>query len=109
MNCLFVYITTSGEDEAHEIGRKLVDEKLAACANIIKGMESVYRWKGGIVTDKETVLIAKTTELRYEALEKRVKELHSYEVPCIVAMPVAHGSAGYLDWIVEETGSRGAG
>jgi periplasmic divalent cation tolerance protein len=105
MKCLFVYITTSGEEEALEIGRRLVEEKLAACANVIRGMESVYRWEGKVVSDTETALIAKTTELRYSALEQRVKELHSYDVPCIVALPLDHGSSEYLGWIADETES----
>jgi periplasmic divalent cation tolerance protein len=104
MKRLFIYITTSGAEEAMEIGRKLVEEKLAACANIIRGMETVYRWKGEVVSDSETVLILKTTDARYAELEARVKKLHSYEVPCIIAMPVELGSTEYLDWIADETG-----
>jgi periplasmic divalent cation tolerance protein len=101
--CYFVYITTSGKEEARQIGQALVDEKLTACANIVDGMEAIYRWDGNIVHDNETVLIAKTTGGRLEALEARVKALHSYDVPCIVAMPIGFGSPEYLDWIRAET------
>ncbi|MCA1802836.1 MAG: divalent-cation tolerance protein CutA [Rhodothermaceae bacterium] len=100
--CYFVYITTSGNEEAILIGQALVDDKLAACANIVDGMESIYRWEGKVVQDHETVLIAKTTGAKLEALEARVKMLHSYDVPCIVAMPIAFGSKEYLDWIRAE-------
>ncbi|MFU8861879.1 MAG: divalent-cation tolerance protein CutA [Cyclonatronaceae bacterium] len=102
-NCYFVYITTQGKEEARLIGQALVDEKLAACANIIGGMESIYRWDGTVVQDRESVLIAKTTGERLDALEAKVKELHSYDVPCIIAMPIVAGSSDYLDWIREET------
>lgn len=103
MTCYFVYITTSEKEEARKIGQALVDDKLAACANIVDGMESIYRWDGNIVQDNETVLIAKTTGAKLEALEARVKALHSYDVPCIVAMPIGFGSPEYLDWIRRET------
>ncbi|TVQ15932.1 MAG: divalent-cation tolerance protein CutA [Balneolaceae bacterium] len=102
--CYFVYITTSGIDEARLIGQALIDDKLAACANIVDGMESIYRWEGKVVQDQETVLIAKTTRNRLGELEARVKELHSYDVPCIVAMPIGFGSSDYLEWIWRETG-----
>jgi periplasmic divalent cation tolerance protein len=102
MTCYFVYITTSGSEEARQIGQALVDEKLAACANIVDGMESIYRWDGNIVQDHEAVLIAKTTGSGLEALEARVKTLHSYDVPCIIALPIAFGSKEYLDWIRAE-------
>jgi periplasmic divalent cation tolerance protein len=103
MTCYFVYITTSGKEEARLIGQAIVDEKLAACANIIDGMESIYRWEGKVVQDQETVLIAKTTRIRLGELEARVQELHSYEVPCIVAMPIGYGSSEYLEWVGRET------
>lgn len=102
MKCYFVYITTPGVENARRIGCTLVEERLAACANVVDGMESVYRWDGRVVDDKETILIVKTTEACLERLEAMVKELHTYDVPCIVALPIEHGSREYLDWVRAE-------
>jgi periplasmic divalent cation tolerance protein len=102
MSFYFVYITTSTIDEARMIGRALVEAHLAACANIIPGMESVYRWKNQIESDQEVILIAKTSKERLKDLEHRVKQLHSYDVPCIVALPLEHGSQEYFDWLGEQ-------
>ena len=90
---LFVYITAGSREEALVLGRTLVEEGLAACANVFDGMISIYRWKGAVEQGAEAVLIAKTTEARYEALAARVVALHSYELPCIVKLPVAGGHA----------------
>ena len=94
-----VYITTDSLEEAQNIGTKLVKERLAACANIIDGMTSVFEWKGKIESAKETILIAKTEASRFEALTQRVTELHSYDVPCIVALPVQQGYPPFLEWV----------
>jgi periplasmic divalent cation tolerance protein len=99
MSFYFVYITTSSIEEARSIARTLVEEHLAACANIVPGMESVYRWKGQIESDREIILIAKTSRERLTDLEYRVKQLHSYDVPCIVALPLEHGNQDYFDWL----------
>jgi periplasmic divalent cation tolerance protein len=97
-----IYITTKDEEEARKIGRKLVEEKLAACVNI-HPMKSIYRWGGGIEEEEETALLVKTkAELADEVIE-RVKELHSYEVPCIVSLPIEKGNPAYLEWIKEST------
>lgn len=103
-NLRLVYITAKNRDEALMIGKTIVEEQLAACANIIDGMESVYRWKGEIASDKEAVLILKTTYGNVSRLTKRVKELHSYEVPCIISINLAEqeGNAAYLDWLRSE-------
>ncbi len=98
-----VYITTSDKKEAEKIGGRIVEEKLAACANILPNMHSVYWWKGEIEKSDESVLLLKTREENFEAIEKRVKELHSYENPCIVAFPILKGSREYLEWIKDET------
>lgn len=102
-NLRIVYITTPGRDEAFRIGSQIVDEKLAACANIIDGMESVYRWQGEIKTDKESILILKTSYENVSRLTKRVKELHSYKVPCIISINITEqeGNEEYLNWILE--------
>jgi len=99
----FIYVTCESEEQARTIGRSLVEERLAACANILPGMESVYRWEGKIETGRETVLILKTTADLVPSLTARVKELHDYEVPCVVALIVDGGNPDYLSWISEQT------
>ncbi len=101
MEIQFVYITTDSLEEAQAIGSKLVKEHLAACVNIIDGMTSIFQWEGEIESAKETILIAKTIASRFEALTQRVTELHSYDVPCIVALPVEKGHPPFLKWIAE--------
>lgn len=98
-----IYITASDQEEAEKIGETVVRERLAACANIIPNMRSVYWWNDRLEKSDETVLILKTTEENAEAIIRRVKELHSYENPCIVALPIIKGSREYLKWIKEET------
>ncbi|MEX0607982.1 MAG: divalent-cation tolerance protein CutA [Balneolaceae bacterium] len=102
-NLRFVYITTSTKEEARAIGRALVEERLAACANILVGMESIYRWEGEIEEARECVLIIKTHQSRVNKLTKRVLELHSYDCPCVISLPISEeeGNAEYLDWIEE--------
>ncbi len=100
---MFVYVTTKDSAEALRIGRVIVEEKLAACANVIDGMKSIYRWENKIVEDAETVLVMKTAEDRVASLTLRVKEIHSYSIPCIVALPIESGNANYLEWIEKET------
>lgn len=100
-NLRLVYVTTKDREEAIQIGTTLVEEKLAACANIVDDMESIYRWQGNIQTDKECVLILKTTYNNISKLTRRVKELHSYEVPCVISLNIAEqeGNPDYLNWI----------
>lgn len=81
----------------------MVEKRLAACANVISNMQSIYRWKGKVVEDSEVILIFKTSEAQFDALKSCVLEMHSYEVPCIVAFPITHGHQPYLDWILSET------
>lgn len=96
--CL-LYITTRDRDEALRIARALVKERLAACANVLPGMTSVYEWQGELQEDSECVLILKTREELAPAARERVAALHSYELPCILTLPVSGGNAGYLAWI----------
>ncbi len=103
MAATLIYVTCGGEDEARRIGRTLVEERLAACANVIGGMTSIYRWQGAVQEDGETVLILKTTQGVVERLCARVKELHSYDVPCVAALPIAGGNADFIKWIEDET------
>lgn len=103
MPVMFVYVTASDGAEASRIGRAVVEERLAACANVLPGMRSIYWWEGAVQEAGEAVLILKTTEDRLLALIERVKELHSYDCPCIEAIPVAAGHQGFLDWVARET------
>jgi periplasmic divalent cation tolerance protein len=103
MSTLFVYVTASDIEEARRIGRSVVEERLAACANVIDGMTSIYWWQGEVQEAREAVLILKTTTERLAALTARVEALHSYDIPCIEALPVTAGSAAFLDWIARET------
>ena len=103
MEFQLVYITCKDREEARLVGRRLVESRLAACANIIDGMTSLYWWEGRITEDSETVLIAKTRAELVEALISSVKSCHSYEVPCVVALPILAGNPDYLQWLAEET------
>ncbi len=107
MVCM-VYMTAADEDEAARIGRALVEARLAACVNIIPGMRSFYRWQGEVRDDREVVMIAKSRRTLVDALVARVKELHGYECPCVVALPIEGGNRDFLDWIAAETeGAKG--
>jgi len=98
-----LYATAGDRDEARRIGRALVRERLVACVNVLDGMSSIYWWKGEIHDETETVLIAKTTAVLAQRVVQRVKELHSYEVPCVVTLPLREGNPDFLDWIAAET------
>jgi periplasmic divalent cation tolerance protein len=100
---ILVFITASSEKEGEKIADILVKEKLAACVNLIGGMKSTFRWKGQVSSEMEALLIAKTKDRLFEKLKKRVLELHSYEVPEILALPVLVGFEKYLNWIKKET------
>lgn len=100
---ILVYITCSDLDEAKNIARTAVTEKLAACANIFPQICSVYNWEAKLCEDNETVLILKTLESNYEKLSARIKELHSYDCPCIIALDVKQANAEYLSWIKSQT------
>jgi len=100
---IVVFVTSGSEEEALKIGRTLVEEGLAACANIVSPIRSIYRWEGKIWDEKEWLLIIKTQRSKFEDLAKRVKSLHSYSVPEIIALPITDGSPSYLKWIEEMT------
>lgn len=97
-----LYITAGSRDEAKKIGRALVEARLAACANVIDGMESVYWWEGKLTEDREAVLIVKTRADLVPAVTAKVKALHSYSVPCVVALPILDGNPDYLNWVASE-------
>ncbi|RMG51901.1 MAG: divalent-cation tolerance protein CutA [Acidobacteria bacterium] len=98
-----VLITVNGIDEGETIARELVERRLAACVNIVPQVISVYRWKGELCRETEALLIVKTEARCYAELERTVKELHSYEVPEIIALPIEAGSRSYLEWVTAST------
>jgi periplasmic divalent cation tolerance protein len=104
MEEIVVFITASDENEAAKIARALVEARLSACVNIIKDIRSIYSWQGKIEDEKEVLMVAKTHKPLFDSLTKRVKELHSYTVPEIIALPIAQGSEDYLKWLKEVTG-----
>ncbi len=100
---IVVFVTCGSEEEAVKIANILVEEKLAACANIVSSIRSIYRWEGKIWDEKEWLLIIKTQESRFEDLSDKVKSLHSYSVPEIIALPIIQASLPYLNWIKENS------
>ncbi len=95
-----VYITAGEMKEAKRIGRKLIEERLAACANIFP-IDSIYRWKNNVEEAREFGIIIKTKSAKVAEIEKRVKEMHSYEVPCVISFRIDGGSEDYIRWIDE--------
>ena len=104
METIVVFITASNEDEAAKIARALVEAHLAGCVNIVKGIRSIYSWQGKVEDESEVLMISKTRRELFEALLEKVKELHSYAVPEVIALPIVEGSADYLNWLKEVTG-----
>lgn len=100
---LVVLVTTTSPEQAAGIARAVVEERLAACGNVLPQLSSIYRWEGAVREDAETLLLLKTTRDRFEALRARVVSLHPYEVPEVIAVPVALGHAAYLDWVEAST------
>ena len=100
---IVVLVTTPTPERAAELARALVEERLAACGNVVPGLRSIYRWEGKLEDEAEALLVLKTTQARFEALKARVLALHPYAVPEVLALPVVAGSAPYLAWIAAET------
>ena len=103
--CVIVYVAAGSEQESLTIAKALVEERLAACVNLLPQIRSIYRWKGEICDEPECYLIIKTRQDLFQALKDRVEALHSYEVPEIIALPVVEGLDRYLKWVHEETQS----
>lgn len=101
-----MYVTTPSREEALSLARQLVQERLAACANVLPGLTSVYQWQGELHEDAECLLLLKTTEALAGSLKERLVALHSYECPCVVAWPLAAGHEEFLRWVSEQTGPR---
>ena len=100
---LLVLTNVPDEATAHAVARKVVEEKLAACVNVLPAVRSVYRWEGKVEEATEVTMLVKTTHGRYAELEAAIRALHPYEVPEIIAVPVTAGLPAYLAWVVTET------
>jgi periplasmic divalent cation tolerance protein len=104
MGVISVYAIFANAEEAERIGRMMVEERLAACINIISPITSIYRWKGAVETSDEVAAIFKTTDERAGPLITRVAALHSYDVPCISAWPIDHILGAYAEWVEDSVG-----
>src|SRR5262245_38282646 len=100
---LLVLTHLPDRDVAERLANVLVDEKVAACVNVLGACTSVYRWQGAVEKAEEIPLLIKTTPMRYAALEAVIRRLHPYELPEIIAVPLAQGLPGYLQWVADET------
>jgi periplasmic divalent cation tolerance protein len=104
---IVVLVTAGSADDAGRIARALVEERLAACANIVPGVRSIYRWEGRLVDDAEWLLVIKTERTRFAALEARVRALHTYTVPEVIALEIVEGSKPYLEWLLGASSTAG--
>ena len=96
---IVVLVTCGSEDEALGIARSLVEERLAACVNLVSPIRSIYRWEEKVWDEKEWLLVIKTQKQNFQELEKKVKSLHSYSVPEIIGLPIIEGASSYLEWL----------
>jgi periplasmic divalent cation tolerance protein len=103
---IVVLVTCPSQDIGQKIGQVLVEERLAACVNVVPGLTSIYRWEGKIARDAETLLVIKTRRTRLRALTARIQALHPYSVPEIVALPIVGGSGPYLAWLADASARR---
>lgn len=99
-----IFVTAGSEEQAVTIARALVGERLAACVNIVGPVRSIYRWRDSVEDDREYLLIIKTRALLYMEVETRVRELHTYEVPEVLALNADRGSPPYIQWMLDSTG-----
>ena len=100
---IVVFVTTKDIEEAKKISRALVEEKLIACANIVSGIQSIFWWEGKVDEANETLLILKTKKSLFKKIVMKVKSLHSYDVPEVIALPIIDGQKDYLTWVNEST------
>jgi periplasmic divalent cation tolerance protein len=99
---LQVQTTTASQEQAEAIAKALVERHLSACVQVVGPIKSCYRWEGELQTSQEWLCLAKTTSLLYAELEDAIRELHTYDVPEIIATPITHGSGGYLAWLTDQ-------
>lgn len=104
MSYIVVFITVGSQDEAARMARRLVEEQLAACANLVPAIASTYWWQGKIEQATETLLVLKTRQDLLDRLAARVRELHTYTVPEVIALPIVGGNPAYLRWIDDSVG-----
>ena len=97
---ILLYITCANKDEAKSIARVLVEERLIACANILGKMTSIYRWNGAVAEDDEIAVLLKTRRNLEVRVTERVKELHSYDVPCVIGLPITGGDPDFIHWLI---------
>lgn len=102
-----VLMTAPDPESAQSLARTMVGERLAACVNLLPGVQSTYRWEGKVETNDEILLLVKTTRIRLDALIQRVQELHPYDLPEVLALPVTGGLEEYLKWVGDETPAGG--
>ena len=103
MSFIFVYTTFGTQENAKVVAKALVEAKLVSCANIFPAIESVYSWEGAVQNDQEIVVIFKTQEALFPSVRDKILELHDYDTPCIVSLPIEKGHQPFLDWIEKET------
>ncbi|MBI2999758.1 MAG: divalent-cation tolerance protein CutA [Deltaproteobacteria bacterium] len=104
---IIVYVTVGSPGEGDRLAHALVEERLAACVNRVKAVQSVYRWQGKVEQSEEELLIIKTKRELFDRLRSRVQALHSYSVPEIIALPILEGNEGYLKWLADEVSESG--
>ncbi|MFQ5649154.1 MAG: divalent-cation tolerance protein CutA [bacterium] len=102
---IIIFVTAGSHEEAQNIANELVERRLAACVNIVDAVNSVFNWQGKVCQEDETLMMIKSVRSHLTDLITRIKALHSYEVPEIIAIPIIAGSQDYLDWIQQETRS----
>lgn len=102
---IVVFVTTASEEEASKIARALVEQGVIACANIVRAVRSIFSWEGKVVEEQEALMILKSHADRFDELANIIKDLHSYSVPEIIAIPISHGLPEYLQWVRTMTGS----
>jgi len=102
-DAILILVTAGSETEAETIAKTLVEERLAACVNLVSPIRSIYRWEGKIADDREWLLVIKTQAAQFAAVEARVTALHSYQVPEVIALPIQAGAEAYLRWLQAET------
>ena len=100
---IWIYMTFADLDLAKQVARVLLEDQLIACANINQGLISMYRWQGAIEEDNEVAMVAKTRRELFDQVTERVKQLHEYEVPCVIALPIQEGNPDFLLWLQRET------